>query len=527
MTTQSEKSYADDFAKAKSRELVRDMIGRHPKAKYFPHKMNVLFLPGVDAAEVFQVYDPLGIPRANLVGIEREKEVYQELRRKNLGIQLVHSTLEDYIASRKGFNFDVLSFDFVGPTTSLQRTSLCGLLGKSRGSDIIVHVANQIRRDGPISRSNYLTGDVLSKNDLVTSMIRQGDHEFIGNILDFICKSDDDYKENRFDVKRRGDSYSQLLLEAATLEENPNRFFEELYHFSTGRNLDEFAKLVREQYKSELGAEMSDDELFNNYLFGATIQKTSMNSLMKFLKSNFPEFNDDAVEVGATAIATTFSTKRNYLPLALKRYSYISESGCPMIGDVVHYKHPEQMFNSAKMFARQIGFPNKLEVVNRSKALQFAQQYFDAVNEYGSKRSVDFGNLPERIFLGNSAKPVLTKQRAIEEFRAGSSVDEIKTKYRGVNGKPLSQWRAHFTMGTYNERTVETEEKEEVVIDSEDSDLEKITREDAIDLLSSGIPAEEINSAYPTSFTLRQLRAYQAHITMGSYENNGNMEGRK
>jgi len=514
MISQTKKDYAGDFAKAKSRDIVREMIGGLPKAQYFSHKMKVLFLPGIDAAEVFQVFDPLGIPRENIVGVERERDVFHELQRKNLGIQIVHSTLEDYIASRKSFDFDFLSFDFVGPTTTSQRESLCELLGKSKGSDIVVHIANQIRRDGPISRPNYLTGDVLSKNDKLSTMLDLDDNKFIDNVVSFVTESHDDYKGNGFDLKRRGDSFSQLLLEAATLEQDPYTYYKELYRFATGKNIDDLAKLTKIDYKNHTGSEITDKELYTNYIFGAIIQKLSVNGFSRFLRTNFPEMNDDAVSTVAMSIAVNFSTKRNYIPLSLKRYSYISESGCPMIGDIVHYKHPDQVYDSGKMFARQIGFPNRLQVLNRSRALQFLQQQFDAINDLGTKKTVDFSNLPERVFLGNSARPVLTKQRAIDEFRAGASVDDIKTKYRGVNGKPLSQWKAHFTMGRYGEKPIETDE---VLVDKEDSDLEIITREDAIDLLSSGIPAEEINSAYPTSFSMKQLRAYQAHITRGSY----------
>jgi hypothetical protein len=120
-------------------------------------------------------------------------------------------------------------------------------------------------------------------------------------------------------------------------------------------------------------------------------------------------------------------------------------------------------------------------------------------------------NEKNRIFLGNSSKPVLTKKRAVEEFMAGATVEELKEKYRSWSNKPLPQWKAHVTMHTYDTKAnLEYEE---------DSNLEKITKEEAIDLLSSGIPVKEIYDAFPTSFSPGQLRAYKARLTIGSYSN--------
>jgi hypothetical protein len=59
---------------------------------------------------------------------------------------------------------------------------------------------------------------------------------------------------------------------------------------------------------------------------------------------------------------------------------------------------------------------------------------------------------------------------------------------------------------------------EDISASPEDSDLEKITQEEAIDLIASGIPVNEIFSAYPTSYSVGQLRAFKAHLTMGRYK---------
>ena len=88
MTYEAEKHYADDWAKAKSRDLVRDVIERNLLRIRKPKDLQVLCFPGIDATEVFQVYDSLGIPRENITGLERDPYVAEQIERKNLGIKM-------------------------------------------------------------------------------------------------------------------------------------------------------------------------------------------------------------------------------------------------------------------------------------------------------------------------------------------------------------------------------------------------------------------------------------------------------
>ena len=67
-------------------------------------------------------------------------------------------------------------------------------------------------------------------------------------------------------------------------------------------------------------------------------------------------------------------------------------------------------------------------------------------------------------------------------------------------------------MGTYRRDRVQGESAIEVF--DEDSNIEKITKEEAYDLLASGIPPKEIYGAYPTSFSIGQLGAFRAWLTM-------------
>ena len=105
-------------------------------------------------------------------------------------------------------------------------------------------------------------------------------------------------------------------------------------------------------------------------------------------------------------------------------------------------------------------------------------------------------------------------ERAIEEFQNGASLDDIKGKYRGWDGKPLAQWKAHVTMGTYDT----SGQMQEQQVELNETASSGLSKEEAIDLLKSGFPVAEIIEAYPGSFSAGQLRAFKAHITMESYK---------
>ena len=51
----------------------------------------------------------------------------------------------------------------------------------------------------------------------------------------------------------------------------------------------------------------------------------------------------------------------------------------------------------------------------------------------------------------NHGQNLQTAIKLVEEaFEAGATVEYLQQNYRGLENKPLSQWKAHVTMGTYN-----------------------------------------------------------------------------
>jgi len=180
-----------------------------------------------------------------------------------------------------------------------------------------------------------------------------------------------------------------------------------------------------------------------------------------------------------------------------------------MVGDV-HFLSHSYKYHDSVIELKRLFESEKIDEL-ADKIYKFSAER----DKFFSPRSIKSLNekRKNRLFLGSSSRPVLTKQRAIEEFKQGASVEDVLKKYRAIGEKPLAQWKAHVTMGTY-----ESKNEQLVEDNAEDADLEKITKEEAIELISSGIPVDEIIAAYPTSFSAGQLRAFKAHNTMGTYQ---------
>ena len=155
--SQLSKRYESDWAKSKARTLLREMIKKHSLDYKKAQNLKVLCFPGIDAAEIFEVYDPLGIRRENIVGVEMVPKIADRLEELNLGIKVVPSTLEDYVNSQPDIDFDVISLDYTGPITSDQLEVLTDIRNKTKKSRFILHHANLMKRDR-LSYPLYSTG---------------------------------------------------------------------------------------------------------------------------------------------------------------------------------------------------------------------------------------------------------------------------------------------------------------------------------------------------------------------------------
>lgn len=87
-------------------------------------RTRVLFLPGVEGKEIVEVFDPLGIPRANLFGVERDYNLYVEVKKKFTDVQITcmdittKKSLKELVDSK--IRFDIVHYDACGEFGSFQ-----------------------------------------------------------------------------------------------------------------------------------------------------------------------------------------------------------------------------------------------------------------------------------------------------------------------------------------------------------------------------------------------------------------------
>jgi hypothetical protein len=495
-----------------------------------PSELRVLCFPGIDAQEIIEVYDPLGIPRQNIVGVERDPKVFRELEKKDLGIRLILETLEDYVQGRSQTNFDVVSLDYLGPLNQNQVSTIRDLLNKQARNSFVLHTANLLRRDHN-SFPFYFYGFASATNNDQIRKTKPGDMDnFLEDSIQRFherCHHTIYGRGLRFSKEEKQIAYSDTLenlfsgiSESSTNEHN--KFFMGRHYLrilggieKELSDLDEGLEVVLDP-EDPLGSKVLDDL----YLYGLAelgLQSAAWNCL-KFECEKYG-INEPLIQLGLEKVISNVSDDgKQFMKRDAETYSYISESGAPMIGDVYFLGHPRKQIEISERIAKIVGFPEAFHIKNPYDLRKFyleIEKFAKETVKYSSLKTIEtlMEKSDNRTFLGNSSKPVLTKRRAIEEFRNGLEVEDLREKYRGWSGKSLAQWKAHFTMGTYDEKLPEGNFEE-------NGDLEKITKEEAIDLISSGIPVEEISQTYPTSFSLGSLRSIKAHVTMNSYERN-------
>jgi len=111
--------------KAKARAELRNFVQTiYPKPKQ-RRELRVLSLLGHEPHELEQVWDPLGVPRGNILCIESEKEPYEIIKANNWGVRLPEKpiSLEEFV-EHTPLQFDVINIDGTSPYGFEQRNAL-------------------------------------------------------------------------------------------------------------------------------------------------------------------------------------------------------------------------------------------------------------------------------------------------------------------------------------------------------------------------------------------------------------------
>jgi hypothetical protein len=103
------------------RQHLRDFISDHFN-EIKRRTARVLCLPGPEAFEITEVYNHLGIAPENIVCLEHCRDSFNELKRRNLRVNLRNVTLTQFLASAPRRRFDIVSLDFCGQLATHRRS---------------------------------------------------------------------------------------------------------------------------------------------------------------------------------------------------------------------------------------------------------------------------------------------------------------------------------------------------------------------------------------------------------------------
>lgn len=473
------KATYDYDSKSKARTALKTVVGAiYPKRKS-RKKLKVLTLLGHESHELSQIWDPLGIPRENITVVEGHRDAYEMIRSQNLGVDLVKEPISflDYLNGLSlGTSFDVINYDSVSPFGFEQREILRYIAGGGfLGKKGILSAAFLGKREHGYTKE-WFREQLKLHGDRIGSTEKEG-------------------------LKSRSDLISRMICAI---------FMDGRCTYEVHPLLLRDSKLLERYHEKTKSLKEKNNVPENHIIWDNSETVGILKELIKErIARDRPNLSEEILYVLSNVIF--YQGTGSYQSALQRRVKYVGDNGSPMLVDINFFKQE----NAPKDFY--------LEFDPCIEDFRFIEPH-PLVRKECKKPLDDFlkaryrcqgDTLAEREYLGSSAKPILTKSKALEEFRQGLSIEEIKQKYRSVENKPLAQWKAHMTMGTYDKD--KRKKDEEVIEHCEDSDLEKITKEDAIDFIESGIPIEEVHAAYPTSFSLGQLKAYKAHITMGTY----------
>lgn len=388
--------------------------------------LSAAFFPGYDedlrtSLELVQVYDTIGMPRDMLVGIEKDPKIYEKLKKADLGIKLYN--MSDYEFFKKtNEKFDIVSLDYTGRFSDGPIDSLRLVFGrevlKDRG---VLHTNFYSGREGEKAKG-FLYG--LELKDEISRMAEHIDEFEEPAIAIF------NHESLRNDLKSIRD-----------------------------RNITDFIKGIAYQGRANLSAlYLEGNEKYSKERF-------RIRNRIEEFKSKFEE------NMIPKSFAYFFMNKMlgSYFCEKSEKYSYVSDSGAPMLTDLFLFDRHMEWFDEKKHPIKLVmangspmvkingfeisGLVNPLSTyfgMNRKMYMRDANPFVKSQVSHVMK--VYASGTPkeqrERVFLGSSAagrKKSFTEDDLYEMIERGDDDSSIM-KAASISKEKLAAHKAWATM---------------------------------------------------------------------------------
>ncbi len=387
--------------KSKAREVLKDVVREAYPSPKQRKSLRVLTLLGHEDTELREIWDPLEVPRSNILSVESNPNVYALITSRNLGIQVVNSTLERFLEQNHQ-TFDVINYDSVSPFGLLQR-------------DIL----------------RYMAGTQILGERGVLATWFLGRREGRYNLKWFeraFQKYQNDTSETTGKVKDRSNLLSRMICSI---------FIDGITN-SQPHTLA-LSPVFIEEYKKYLAEKGYSIEMQVHHAIGGDFVKDKiLHILTASGKKHNPTIRDYLYYGGIGA----------YFSQSQRRLKYTGDRGTPMLVDI-------NLFKQEDLDIWSIGINRKQPVLKISPNLDKGEikKKFDI---FVDSRYRCFGeSLTPRENLGSSYKPrpkrdKISKEDAIVLIDAGVPTEEIFEAYPDSFTKmQLAAFKAHHTMGRY------------------------------------------------------------------------------
>jgi hypothetical protein len=501
----------DDPAKTLSRTEILNMVKNFIYSTHIdPKKIKAVCLESPQVLEIKQVYKPAGLLMSNITVIEKIPKVAQQIESLNLGVNVINSTdLEFFNTTHRG-PFHIISLDYKGVKSEEVMASIEQIAARqlltSPGILIVNNVTQRERKDiqlflkacflGTSSTKEYLSG----QSDLERLI---DPRSYQQQMMD-IFKNKKAPEPNEVDIKASRDHFTLMVLNTMKAGENS------IFHFKNFElcypGSEEISKRLKEQVEKENLPVKSPDTTFSFI---------HVDMMIKHIMNLFGMKYNMVAKLFYQALSVYLA--HGYVATNLARYKYVSINGTPMEMDIFIFKKYDRTYRKIKdifIFRKTINGRFIFDLNLKSswvrkkprKLLPILDTHLQELNQgiiFYSK------NIPERILLGMSSKMLQAKNTELAKLPEIKPPDSDKLVPKDVKE-------------TKKRKKEKKKTKAEINLKPKihpDSANDSITKEQAIDLLKSGCSPKEIAECF-SGFSARSLSAIQAHITMGTYDNN-------
>jgi hypothetical protein len=431
-------------AKKVSRKRLRSFIRRTVLKNKSPSEVKVLSLVGPEAIDVFDIYDPIGIPRENIVACELNHDSAELLKAQDLNIIIIEGDVIDYLRDTDR-TFDIINLDFCGCLNSdvisavkqifYKRTLreggilACTFLGRRENKEV-----KMIMKEPYMSLNASASKELYKMYEESKKECDEHDIHSLLNITDNKIKNIDIKKMTDIpdDINRLG--IPLKIIHLALLGTRPVIDGTDILLFSDysdNLNVEEYRNILN---KVEKKLEYYEKRNIKSNINGED-PRQFIEKQRKGLESRIRDYKE--CDKG-------FLSWKGAVPTSMEFYRYLSDKGSPMMNLYFKFEFIENVYKRFKFDA----WYRYLMGVYRGQTMPQLHYIKSSEKEIEYKSSeVEKGSeeMPKKI---PHKMDDATKKRILKALRANVDKDKIARIF-GVTKMQVSALDAWRTMGKY------------------------------------------------------------------------------